>query len=41
MAIDAAGNTIVVGYFEGTLDFGQGILSSQDGEDIFIAKIAP
>ena len=49
MAVDAVGNSVVVGYFDGTLDFGTGspLVSVQDpsrfgpSDDIFIAKLAP
>lgn len=42
MAVDRAGNTIVVGCFEGTLDFGQGELGrNAEDEDLFIAKVPP
>ena len=38
VAVDAAGNTIVAGFFEGTVDFGGGALTSAGEYDIFIAK---
>jgi hypothetical protein len=41
MAVDRAGNTILVGYFEGTLEFDDGPLSAVEEADLFIAKIAP
>jgi hypothetical protein len=38
VAVDDQGNAIVVGYFEGTLDFGGGPLTGMGGLDIFVAK---
>lgn len=40
MTTDAAGNVIVAGRFEGTLDFGGGPLATF-GKDVFVAKLAP
>jgi hypothetical protein len=37
VAIDVSGNVIVTGYFDGTVDFGGGLLTST-GSDIFAAK---
>ena len=39
MATDAAGNTVVTGYFTGSLTFGSTILTSQGGNDIFVARL--
>jgi hypothetical protein len=42
VAVDSAGNIIVVGYFVGTVDFGgQSLTSSYGSPDIFIAKFLP
>jgi hypothetical protein len=41
VAVDASGNVIVTGYFEGTVDFGGGALASAGGVDIFVAKFGP
>lgn len=38
VATDAAGNSIITGKFEGTVDFGGGALTSTSAFDIFIAK---
>jgi len=38
MAVDRSGNVIVAGYFNGTVDFGGGALTSAGGNDIFVAK---
>ncbi len=40
-AVDAAGNLVVVGYFDGAIDFGNGPLESKDNPDIFLAKLTP
>lgn len=40
IAADAAGNVTVTGDFEGTVDFGGGLLTSAGGYDVFIAKLA-
>ncbi|MCK9310046.1 MAG: hypothetical protein M0P99_07215, partial [Candidatus Cloacimonetes bacterium] len=39
IASDAAGNTYLGGYFEGTASFGSTNLSSSGGSDIFVAKM--
>jgi hypothetical protein len=41
VAIDAAGNVVVVGSFAGAVDFGGGPLASAGGDDIFVAKLDP
>ncbi len=41
VAIDAAGNVITVGRFQGTMDFGTGTLTSAGGTDGFIVKYGP
>jgi hypothetical protein len=38
MAADHYGNTMVTGFFEGSVDFGGGPLTSAGGRDIFLAK---
>ena len=38
VAMDAAGNVVVTGYFAGTVDFGGGPLVSAGVNDIFVAK---
>jgi hypothetical protein len=40
-AADASGNVIVAGYFNGTIDFGGGVLTSAGDRDIFVAKFKP
>jgi hypothetical protein len=41
VAVDGAGNVIVVGSFMGTVDFGGGPLSSAGGYDVFVLKLDP
>ncbi len=38
IAVDAAGDVLVTGYFRGTVDFGGGPLASPDGFDVFLVK---
>jgi hypothetical protein len=38
--VDGSGNTIIVGSFQGTVDFGGGPLVSAGGNDIFVAKFS-
>ena len=38
LAIDASGDVVVTGYFDGTVDFGGGALTSAGSGDIFVAK---
>jgi len=40
MAVDAAGNTLVTGSFQGTLTIGTDVLTS-NGTDVFLAKFGP
>ena len=39
--VDNSGNVLTTGYFQGTVDFGGGLLSSHGGLDIFLVKLAP
>ena len=39
VAVDAAGNVILVGVLNGSIDFGGGVLSSAGGGDAFVAKL--
>lgn len=41
VAVDAAGNVLVTGYFNGSVDFGGGLLTSVDAADVFVAKFKP
>ncbi len=41
IAVDAAGNSVVVGYFTGTATFGTNTLTSAGNTDIFIARYNP
>jgi PKD repeat protein len=41
VAVDAAGNVVVTGSFEGTADFGGGPLTSAGQGDVFLAKYSP
>ena len=41
VAIDASGNIIVNGNFDGTVDFGGGALTSAGDRDLFVAKLTP
>jgi len=41
VALDSAGNVIVLGYFAGQIDFGLGALTSAGGTDIFLVKLDP
>jgi hypothetical protein len=38
---DSLGNVIVTGYFNGTVDFGGGLLASAGAVDVFLAKYSP
>jgi len=40
VAVDAGGNVVVTGYFQGTVNFGGGALASY-GWDMFVAKYSP
>lgn len=39
LAVDPAGDVVVVGDFAGTINFGNGNLTSQGGDDMFLAKL--
>jgi hypothetical protein len=41
LAVDVWGDVIVVGGFEGTIDFGGGALTHAGGGDVFVAKFGP
>jgi hypothetical protein len=41
VATDAAGDLIAYGYFNGTVDFGGGPLTSAGGSDLYVAKFSP
>jgi|WetSurMetagenome_2_1015567.scaffolds.fasta_scaffold149668_1 hypothetical protein len=41
IAVDVSGNTFVMGYFYGTVDFGGGALTDAGAGDVFIAKLGP
>ncbi|MBI4705981.1 MAG: SBBP repeat-containing protein [Deltaproteobacteria bacterium] len=41
IAVDAAGDAVLTGYFDGTVDFGGGALVSAGPYDIFVAKLGP
>ncbi|WP_437951151.1 hypothetical protein WME98_10195 [Sorangium sp. So ce296] len=41
IASDAMANYYVTGYFEGTVDFGAGPLTSAGGQDVFLLKLDP
>ncbi len=43
LSVDSVGNLVVTGFFEGTIDFGNGPLTSDGGvyDDIFVAKFSP
>ena len=41
VAVDAVGNVSVIGWFDGTVDFGGGPLTSAGGSDIFLAHYDP
>jgi hypothetical protein len=41
VATDTNGNILVAGYFNGTVDFGGGSVTSEGSADIFVAKYSP
>ncbi|MDI1430436.1 hypothetical protein [Polyangium sorediatum] len=40
IAVDGAGNVLVTGHFDGSIDFGAGTISTGDGSDVFVVKLA-
>jgi hypothetical protein len=40
VAVDGSGNVVVTGYFQQAVDLGSGLLTSNGGYDIFVAKYA-
>ncbi len=40
VAVDGAGSVAVAGWFQGTVDFGQGALTSAGGLDGFVLKLS-
>ena len=41
VAVDGAGNVVILGSFPGSVDFGGGPLANAGGKDIFLAKFSP
>jgi hypothetical protein len=41
VAVDGLGAVLLTGYFEQTINFGGGALSSSGGLDLFVAKLSP
>ena len=41
IAVDPAGNVLLTGYFQGTIDFGGGPITSAGSEDVYLAKLDP
>ena len=41
VAMDGAGNVVCAGFFQGSVDFGGGPLTSAHGEDVFLARLDP
>lgn len=39
VGVDAAGNAIATGWFEGTVDFGKGAIASKGNKDVFAVKL--
>ena len=39
IAVDSSGNSYITGYFEGTVDFGGGDVTSAGNPDIFVLKL--
>jgi hypothetical protein len=39
VAVDASGAVLLTGYFQGTVNFGGGVLTTAGGADIFLAKL--
>lgn len=41
VAADAAGNTVTTGWFQGSVDFGSGAITSKGNKDVFALKLDP
>jgi len=41
VAVDASGNVVVTGAYQGTVNFGGGSLTSAGGSDVFVARYSP
>jgi hypothetical protein len=41
IAVDGSDNVLVTGRFNGTVDFGSGLLTSAGGNDVFVVKLDP
>jgi FlgD Ig-like domain len=41
LAVDASGNVVVGGRFDGTVDFGGGLLTTAGGNDVYVVKFGP
>ncbi|HEY4244980.1 MAG TPA: SBBP repeat-containing protein [Kofleriaceae bacterium] len=41
VGVDAAGNTVTTGWFQGSADFGKGALTSKGNKDVFALKLDP
>jgi hypothetical protein len=41
VASDASGNTVTTGWFQGTVDFGKGAITSKGNKDVFAVKLDP
>jgi hypothetical protein len=41
VAADASGNTVTVGWFQGSVDFGSGAVTSKGNKDVFALKLDP
>ena len=39
IAVDSSGNSYITGYFQGTIDFGEGDVTSAGNNDIFVLKL--
>jgi len=39
IAVDVSGNSCITGYFNGTVDFGGGALTSAGGTDVFLLRL--
>ena len=41
VAVDAAGNSVTTGWFQGVVDFGKGTIASKGNKDVFALKLDP